>query len=456
MSNLEKKIEDLNTQFCFVKMNGQTRVVKLHPELEFMTVRSFKEWMSNQTIWLKDAKGVEKPTPLGELWLKHPKRRQYEGVVLEPDLRKAPSDRLNLYRGWGVVPKLGQWPLMAWHITNILANGDPSSSGYIFRWIAWCLQNPDKCAQVVLVLRGDKGAGKGTLGKALCKIFGAHKAHIVDENLLTGRFKGYLLECLFLFADEAVWGGDKKGTGALQGMITEDITIEQKGLEAIPNWTNRLHIMMAADKDWAVPAGKHERRYAVFEVSNHFSHGNTSPDEIKAYFDALHKELYEAGGLEAMAYDLMNADLEGWHPRQVHATEALRKQQRLGMKPIEHWFEELLQEGRLPRIPMHQPPLAPTKATTAQLKAHASEFDFAVGALSKQVLAAFLESQGAIQWRTSGVRGWTFQSLKAHRDAWVRCWGPREWENPTMTEWQGNDGAWTPVVIDNPLSTHRK
>jgi Family of unknown function (DUF5906) len=420
MSELQKKIEALNEEFCVVRIKGKTVVCKQHPQLEFLTVKSFKEWMANQKVLDKG----QKPISVADAWFTDPKRRQFEGVDLVPK-GAVPAGYLNLYRGWGVTPKQGSWPLMQAHVEHILANWDAKAQAYILRWIAWCLQNPDKRAEVALVLRGDRGAGKGTGGNALCEIFGPHGVHIVDENLLTGRFKGHLLECLFLFVDEAVWGGNRKGAGALQGLITEPtLHIEQKGLDAI-SMTNRLHIIMAADKDWVVPAGKHERRYAVFEVSNQYSHGNASPADIKAYFDALHDELYKRGGLEAMMWDLQNADLGNWHPRQVYETAALRKQQKLGMSALELWWEDVLEGGRLP----HQG-LAAHCATTVNLKAHIKEEAPELQNLSYQKLALFLEAQGAISWHKNFGNGWTFLALAEHRKRWEQKYGERQWSEP--------------------------
>jgi hypothetical protein len=91
---------------------------------------------------------------------------------------------------------------------------------------------------------------------------------------------------LSLFADEAFWAGDKKGESVLKGLITErTLVIEQKGIDAV-QWPNRLKVMMAANAAWVVPASYHERRFAVFDVSNRYAQGSASNEERKAYFDA--------------------------------------------------------------------------------------------------------------------------------------------------------------------------
>jgi hypothetical protein len=97
----------------------------------------------------------------------------------------------------------------------VLANGDESLGNYIIYWSAWGVQHPGERAEVALVLVGEKGAGKGFYANAMCDIFGAHARRVASENQLTGRFQGHLEDCLLLFADEATWGGNRKGRGEL-------------------------------------------------------------------------------------------------------------------------------------------------------------------------------------------------------------------------------------------------
>ena len=73
-------------------------------------------------------------------------------------------------------------------------------------------------------------------------------------------------------------------------------------------WPNRLHVAMAANADWVVPAGAGERRYAVFNCADTFVMGRGDDAIREEYFKALHREL-ENGGLEAMLHDLLNLRL---------------------------------------------------------------------------------------------------------------------------------------------------
>jgi Bifunctional DNA primase/polymerase, N-terminal/Primase C terminal 2 (PriCT-2)/Family of unknown function (DUF5906) len=403
--------------------------------LSLQRVNDFKTWYSNRKITVRDNKGKKKTKNLGAFWIEHPKRRQYEGVDLLPDAPTVlPNGYLNLWRGFGVDPTQGQWPLVFGHICEVLANGDRKAAQYILRWIAWSVQHPGMRAEVALVFRGNKGSGKGVFIGAVVRIFGEHALHIFQQSHLTGKFNNHLRSCLFLFADEAFWAGDKKGESVLKGLITEpSLMIEQKGVDAI-QWPNRLHVIMAANAAWVVPASHDERRFAVFDVSDKYAKG-TAQEEVRAsYFEALHREL-ENGGLEAMLYDLLHFDLGNWHPRQVYETEELRRQKEQSMSLIEQWFDELLQDGKMPGYGSLSG--KPNCATTQSLMADAqSRVPRLRDYLTEKAMGDFLRKRECLPDRTNQARGWQFPPLGEMRAKWARRYGGRTWDAPELQDWQ--------------------
>ncbi len=104
-----------------------------------------------------------------------------------------------------------------------------------------------------------------------------------------------LRDCVFLFADEAFFAGDKQHVGVLKSLITESsLTIEGKYANAV-EFPNYLHIMMASNEDWVVPADLRSRRFYVQNVPDTYV-GNY------AYFEKIRKQL-DAGGYTAMLHD---------------------------------------------------------------------------------------------------------------------------------------------------------
>ena len=73
----------------------------------------------------------------------------------------------------------------------------------------------------------------------------------------------HMAHCSLLFADEAYWPGDKAGEGELKRLITEPtLVIEPKGVDSF-QVRNSLHVIIAGNEEWLVPASGDERRFAV-------------------------------------------------------------------------------------------------------------------------------------------------------------------------------------------------
>ena len=156
------------------------------------------------------------------------------------------------------------------HIRRVVARRRPAGLRLQHQMDGMVGSTSSERAETVPVYRGKRGAGKGTLGNAMMRLFGQHAIHISSTDHLSGRFNAHMRDCCFLFADEAYWPGNKAAEGTLQRLITEeDLFVEAKRRDGVMV-PNMLHIMMASNEDWVVPAGEAERRYAVFDVSDRY------------------------------------------------------------------------------------------------------------------------------------------------------------------------------------------
>jgi hypothetical protein len=253
-------------------------------------------------------------------------------------------------------------------------------------------------------MKGGEGTGKGTLAKALMKIMGHHGLAISNSKHLVGSFNAHLRDVIFLFADEALFAGDRAHVGALKSLITEPyLTVEGKFQNAIqaPNF---LHVMMASNEEWVVPASQDARRFFVLEVSE-----KAKGDH--AYFAAIWKQM-EAGGYAAMLDDLMKLDLTTFNVRSVPATEGLQRQKKMSLGTTEAWWLDCLERGYVfkSRLGLEGIFTAWHSAIATELL-FASYIEFAKGrgerrVLTRENLGRFLVSIGAVstRWR-NGVVG---------------------------------------------------
>jgi hypothetical protein len=383
-----------------------------------------------------------KPRPLGDWWLKHPKRREYSGMWFDPEgpdvLTFNGALYLNRWQGWSIVPTPGDWSLIRLHIEEVIADHDPGLAEYIIRWCAWMVQNPGKPAEVALVLRGMKGSGKGTLTKVLLRFFGQHGLQISDQEQLTGKFNNHFQNCVLLVADEAYWAGDKRAEGALKRLITEPtLTIEPKFVNAF-SVLNRLHLIMTANDTWVVPASGDERRYVVGDISE------KRVGDI-AYFRALNNQL-DSGGTEAMLHDLLNMPLGDWHPREVYVNEALRRQQAQTLRGVIGFYEHILQEGIIPGAEVSRP----FRVRFDTLFAYAKKADpFVIGRITEKAFALALDEYGIQPYRNGAVRYRDFPPLpKAREEFAKKMRGGWRWRYE-VTEWAAE--AQEAAIIARPL-----
>jgi len=185
----------------------------------------------------------------------------------------------------------------------------------------------------------EEGTGKGILGRYLKKLCGHHELHITHAPHLTRRFNAYLHDCIFLFADEAFFAGDKQHGDILKGLITEyTLTVEGK-YRAVITIRNRLHLLIVSNRDWVVPASMTARRFAITEALD--IDRNDRP-----YFRALIDQM-DNGGLAAMLHELLGRDLSTFEVRDIPDTEELRTQKPLSLSSLDRWWLTVLHRGYL-------------------------------------------------------------------------------------------------------------
>ncbi len=198
---------------------------------------------------------------------------------------------------------------------------------------------PDKPAEVALVLQGGKGSGKGTFGRLFGKLFGQHFWHISNPKHLTGNFNEHLRYSIVVFADEAFYAGDKSHEGILKCIITEPtLAVEGKYKNPI-QVQNMIHLIIASNNDWIIPASGLERRYCVLKVTD-----NNQQDH--QYFEAIHTQM-ENGGFSAMLFDLKLIDLRKVNLRKVPQTPALIEQKLHSLHGVERWIYDVLSKREI-------------------------------------------------------------------------------------------------------------
>jgi hypothetical protein len=338
-------IAELNDKHAVVPVGGAVRILNREydpglkrPLLTFSARTDFITRYENR-VTMKGGEEID----IGTYWLKSPQRRQYDGVTFLPG-GDVPG-YLNLWTGWGVDPdgNAGSCELFRKFVYEVIAGSDGQRFLYIWGWLAHLFQRPQELPETALVLRGEQGTGKNTFVDAIAALVGAHYIQLSSLQQVVGRFQGHLADTLLVFANEAIWGGDKSAEGTLKHMISDAMSaVERKGKDIVPI-PNFKRLIAASNEDWVVPRGRGDRRWVVCDVSDHRK-GDF------AYFEAIRAELAD-GGLAALMHDLMTADISRFNPR-VFPDEVKGAGWDLSLRSansVQRWWFDALQRGWLYR-----------------------------------------------------------------------------------------------------------
>jgi hypothetical protein len=340
---LQAAIDEFNERYAVVNEAGLAVVYQRmrDPILDRLALIRFsfadmRKFYMNRPITVETANGSTTKSA-AEWWLLAQERRQYLGGVVFDPTERAPVDCWNLWSGFSVVPAPGNWSLMQEHMLRVVCGGNPEAMSYLIAWLARMFQLPAVAGEVAVVLRGKKGTGKGMVFNWILRAWGQHGIHITNGDHLTGKFNGHLRDCVALFADEAFFAGNKQHEGVLKGLITEPTLPVEDKYKTVVEVKNALHVMMASNSDWVVPASQDERRYFVLDVAD-FRKG-----QMKYFADLEHQ--MESGGLAAMVWDLLRYDIKAFDPRQIPETGALVEQKLHSLDSLRRWWLAMLERG---------------------------------------------------------------------------------------------------------------
>ena len=226
-----RALEVMNALFFVSETDGEVSISRVENDgtLTYFGLEDFQLLLSNTFVNF-----ANRPIPIGKYWLANPGRRTCR-IVFEPTLQIQDGD-YNLFRGFAIRPRKGyqkQRRLLR-HIWQIICKRDKTKFKYLMRWLAWAVQNPDRHAEVVVVLMSEaEGCGKSTVGQVMLDFFGQgrgrHGLLVDDKEQLLGKFNSHLETTCFALGEEVLWAGDHSTADALKSRITAStILIDEK------------------------------------------------------------------------------------------------------------------------------------------------------------------------------------------------------------------------------------
>ena len=161
------------------------------------------------------------------------------------------------------------------HIRTCWANDDDNIYGYILQWLRACFKHPEKKTQIVLLIYGEEGTGKGFLVDNLLIpwIYG-NRIACVSHGLtpITQRFNTICMNKLFICCNEVSSEGHfHSAFEKLKAIITDPtMPIEKKGIDMFEDYANYINFIFTTNNLDSVKLGKSDRRYCCLETSSRY------------------------------------------------------------------------------------------------------------------------------------------------------------------------------------------
>jgi hypothetical protein len=457
----EFDVDVMNQRYALVLMGGGSIIAHFSPEaepekrLEFIKLTGFRDIYANRYTVVRAPDGKEKHITWADAWMKHRDRRQYSGIEFHPDAANEGGTRgyLNLWQGFARGrSKTGSYSIFRDHLLTNVCHGDETLFTWLFAWFANIFQDPRNKPGTSVVLRGAMGVGKTKVGEVFGALLGPHYLIVGNPRYIIGQFNTHLASCLLLQGEEAVWAGDKLAEGSLKDLITgEHQMIEAKGVDPV-RLRNYVRVLQTSNEEWVVPAGKDERRFAIFDVAPTCANDS-------GYFAQMDAEL-RSGGYERLLEDLLTFDLSNVNLRHIPKTEALLHQKIHSLDPIEAWLLDRLKAGAPSAKLHHWPKLIAVEAfredylrasdeASVKRRAYETQFGMKIAKLlpSIQKVRRYLDEEN----RPAMARSWCYQlsPLEQCRADFEHAlgqaidWGDSDDDQRAQPSITGDDIGWT-------------
>lgn len=254
------------------------------------------------------------------------------------------SETLNYW----IPPKItgceGNWDLFHNFLKDIICNGDPDLFSYLLHYLAHMLQKPEEKPEVMLVLLGGQGTGKGSFLKLLQAIWPATLV-VSDIDHIIGGFNSALERSFIVCMDEALFAGQKKAMDRLKSFITEPtVTVERKFQDR--RTIDSVHRFFATSNHshfGNIPLD--DRRFVFFRVSEKYKRDHN-------YFQKFNDALKDSSQLPAIVHFLNGLDLTNFNVREKPETTELLRQKLKSLDGFSRYWYEVLNRGFFDVAPM--------------------------------------------------------------------------------------------------------
>lgn len=321
----------------------------------------------------KSSLKTDKVVPIFDYWRRSMSRKMIDEKIFHPGKLKgftetAVSSIFNTWSGMAFDKSVNsRWILthplasetigrLKYHLFSVICRKDREIFSYVKRWLAFCVQNPDKQTEVVLVISGEQGAGKSVFFKNYLKLFGNHGVFLAKQRDLFARFSSVMLDDKVMVQVDEIDMSDAKKSEELKCFIGAPMRRKEGKYMTPGHGRNWINFIFTTNKRFCLPL---ETGY-----NRRFMHVHASDDHVndKSYgkeFDEMMNQNSRLG-LRVLYHWLSNVNLfprvrdtltgektairKPWDSSPP-VTEEARSQQIVSASDIDDWWLGILAGG---------------------------------------------------------------------------------------------------------------
>jgi Family of unknown function (DUF5906) len=403
--------------------------INLHPKIKFDVTEGTK------TKTVKMGRG--------EWFLSLPKHAHYDGIDFSPgapaiiarkDNRGRTTRYANMFSGFSVEPKAGDCSLYLDHVRDNICGGNETLNTYTLDWQASGVQHPDDPGRAAISMRGDPGVGKGIFATEYGALYGRHFYHITNSEHLVGRFNALSAQSVLMFADEAMFAGDRHAAQVLKTLVSEKTKVlEFKGIDSfqIPSYSR---FMLATNDRHPIRIEHKDRRYCSIYVE-------PTRAKDKPYFLAILNQMRN-GGRAALLDFLLKRDISKFNPEDIPSTTELDTQKLLSASIGDRVIIGFAQDGYLPGALVNmggerkdRPWIARSRGAGFLFEAMHARGGHAMQYMDEIALTDILKRWGFTRKPLGDQGGWAAPPLDELRSKLCEKYPAIVWDDPATIDW---------------------
>jgi len=309
-------LKELFEEECFL-LRDCTKFKQFAPHIKDGIRWVTKDWKEIQLYYKKYQTWGDdgKLCDFTDKWIKDKKRKEFLSMDFVPyndhiDNDPVDNDIFNIFEGFKSDYVDYNEEDIKWFldfVNTLLDEKDGEVAEYVINYIAHLIQKPSENPLVALVLKGEKGTGKDTLGVIIETLIGNTfmcKGKGMDD--IFGTWNDHLANKLVGLMNEVE---GKEGIKFMEDLkeriVNKTFSIKEKFVSTKCNMAWIMRLIILSNNYTPVQTDNSDRRFMIARV-NDSMHGNTE------YFNGIYKNINDQNVMNKLFSYLTDRDIDNW------------------------------------------------------------------------------------------------------------------------------------------------